>query len=119
MNDSVFIQGLECQAVIGVFEWEKQIRQRLLLDLTIGWDNRPAARSDDYQHALCYDSVSKAITTLVESTPYELVETVAEVVAAHILTQFQAPWVQVRVNKPGAVANAVTVGVEIRRSRSE
>ncbi|WP_028116043.1 dihydroneopterin aldolase [Ferrimonas senticii] len=117
MSDSVFIQGLECHAVIGVFDWEKQIRQKLLIDLTIGWDNRPAAASDDYQYALCYDTVSKAVTALVQDTPHELVETVAEKTAALILTQFNAPWVQVRVNKPGAVANAATVGVEIRRSQ--
>lgn len=115
ITDTVFIKDLDCQAVIGVFEWEKQIRQQLLLDLTIGWDNRPAAASDDYQHALCYDTVAKAVTALVQDQPHELVETVAEKVADLILGTFSAPWVRVRVSKPGAVKNAATVGVEIER----
>ncbi|WP_345337020.1 dihydroneopterin aldolase [Ferrimonas pelagia] len=118
MTDQVFIEGLECQAVIGVFEWEKQIRQRLLIDLVIQWDNRPAAAADDYAHALCYDTVSKAVTALVEQQPHELVETVAEKIAALILERFGAPGVQVRVAKPGAVANASTVGVRIERRAS-
>ncbi|QIZ77756.1 dihydroneopterin aldolase [Ferrimonas lipolytica] len=118
MTDTVFIKALDCQAVIGVFDWEKQIRQQLLLDLTIGWNNRPAAATDDYQHALCYDTVAKQVTALVQDQPHELVETVAEKVAALILTEFNAPWVRVTVNKPGAVANASTVGVEIERSRA-
>ncbi|SHH94872.1 dihydroneopterin aldolase [Ferrimonas marina] len=118
MTDQVFIEGLECQAVIGVFEWEKQIRQTLVLDLQMDWDNRPAAASDDYQHALCYDTLSKAVTELVEQTPHELVETVAEKVAALILERFAVPRVRVRVAKPGAVANARTVGVCIERSQA-
>ncbi|WP_298441476.1 dihydroneopterin aldolase [uncultured Ferrimonas sp.] len=118
MTDTVFIKDLDCQAVIGIFDWEKQIRQQLLLDLTIGWDNRQAAAGDDFQYALCYDTVAKAVTALVQDQPHELIETVAEKVAQLILGQFQAPWVRVRVNKPGAVANAATVGVEIERSLS-
>ncbi|ADN77465.1 dihydroneopterin aldolase [Ferrimonas balearica DSM 9799] len=115
MTDQVFIQGLECQAVIGVFEWEKQIRQTLLLDLEMAWDNRAAAAADDYSKALCYDTVSKAVTALVQDHPHELVETVAEKVADLILTRFQVAGVRVRVSKPGAVANARTVGVQIQR----
>ncbi len=116
MTDQVFIEGLECQAVIGVFEWEKQIRQKLVIDLTMGWDNRRAAEGDDYAYALCYDTVSKAVTALVEQTPHELVETVAEKIAALLLADFSLPWVRVRVAKPGAVANAVNVGVCIERT---
>ncbi|MBY5993706.1 dihydroneopterin aldolase [Ferrimonas balearica] len=117
MTDHVFIQGLECQAVIGVFEWEKAIRQTLVLDLEMAWDNRKAAAADDYSQALCYDSVSKAVTELVEGTPHELVETVAEKVAALVQSRFAVAGVRVRVSKPGAVANARTVGVQIQRGQ--
>ncbi|TKB56792.1 dihydroneopterin aldolase [Ferrimonas aestuarii] len=113
--DTVFIRQLECQAVIGIFDWEKAITQTLYLDLEMSWDIRPAAASDDYQHALCYDTVSKAITTLVEGTPHELIETVAEKVAALVREQFGVNWVQVSVHKPGAVANAQDLGVRICR----
>jgi dihydroneopterin aldolase len=113
--DKVFIRGLTLLATIGVYEWEKPIKQRLVLDLTMGWDNRPAAASDNIHLALDYASVSEAVEALVCGEPHELVETVAEKVAALILENFKAPWVQVRVSKPGAVAAADCVGVEIER----
>ncbi|WP_417345299.1 dihydroneopterin aldolase [Ferrimonas sp.] len=113
--DTVFVDQLKCEAVIGVFDWEKQITQTLFIDLEMSWDNRPAAASDDYRHALCYDTVSTAVTELVEGTPHELVETVAEKVAELIRSRFGVHWVKVTVNKPGAVKNAANLGVRIER----
>ncbi|TKB51430.1 dihydroneopterin aldolase [Ferrimonas sediminicola] len=113
--DTVFVDQLKCEAVIGVFDWEKQITQPLFLDLEMSWDHRPAAASDDYRHALCYDTVSTAVTELVEGRPHELVETVAERVAELIRSRFGVHWVRVTVNKPGAVKNAANLGVRIER----
>lgn len=113
--DTVFVDQLKCEAVIGVFDWEKQITQTLYIDLEMSWDNRPAAASDDYRHALCYDTVSTAVTELVEGAPHELVETVAEKVAGLIRSRFGVHWVKVTVNKPGAVNNAANLGVRIER----
>ncbi|MDO6685255.1 MULTISPECIES: dihydroneopterin aldolase [unclassified Agarivorans] len=117
--DKVFIKDLTVLATIGAYEWEKQIKQKLLIDLEMAWDNRPAAMSDDLSLALDYASVSQAVSDLVTQQPHELVETVAEKVAALILNKFSVPWVKVTINKPGAVPFASNVGVQIERSQAD
>jgi 7,8-dihydroneopterin aldolase/epimerase/oxygenase len=113
--DKVLIRQLKIETIIGIYEWEKQLHQSLWLDLDMAWDNRPAATSDDYQLALCYETVSKRLTELVTERPIGLIETVAEMVATCVMTEFGVPWVKVVVMKPGAVASAAAVGVEIIR----
>lgn len=114
--DKVFVKGLRADALIGVYEWEHEQPQPLLFDLTMDWDQSAAAASDALEHALDYDTLSKAVVKLVESRPRQLIETVAEEVAQLILNEFQVATVNVRVSKPQAVAAAETVGVEITRS---
>ncbi|MCL1141948.1 dihydroneopterin aldolase [Shewanella gaetbuli] len=113
--DKVLIRQLKIETVIGIYEWEKKIHQTLLIDLDMAWDNRLAASSDDYQHALCYETVSNKLTALITEKPIELIETVAEMIAQCLLTEFNVPWVKVVVMKPGAVPHASSVGVEIER----
>ncbi|ABM25871.1 MULTISPECIES: dihydroneopterin aldolase [Shewanella] len=115
--DKVLIRQLRVDTVIGVYDWEKTIQQSLFLDLDMAWDNKPAAASDDYQFALCYETVSTRITQLITERPIELIETVAERVADCLISEFNVVWVKVVVMKPGAVATAASVGVEIERSR--
>ena len=115
--DKVLIRQLRVDTVIGVYEWEKTIHQSLLLDLDMAWDNKPAAATDDYQYALCYETVSNRLTELITEHPIELIETVAERVADCLLQEFNVTRVKVVVMKPGAVATAASVGVEIERSR--
>ncbi|WP_163936848.1 dihydroneopterin aldolase [Paraferrimonas sp. SM1919] len=115
--DKVLISGLSIDSVIGIYDWEKQITQTLVLDLEMLWDNRQAGKTDDYQHALCYESVSNAIIELVQAQPIELVEAVAERVAELVITKFNVAGVKVRVNKPGAIKSAASVGVEITRGQ--
>ncbi|MCH1928653.1 dihydroneopterin aldolase [Shewanella sp. A25] len=115
--DKVLIRQLRIDTVIGVYDWEKKIQQSLFLDLDMAWDNKPAAATDDYQYALCYETVSNRLTRLVTEQPIELIETVAERVAECLLTEFKVTWVKVVVMKPGAVPTAASVGVEIERSR--
>ncbi|MEJ6519459.1 dihydroneopterin aldolase [Shewanella bicestrii] len=115
--DKVLIRQLRIDTVIGVYEWEKKIQQSLFLDLDMAWDNKAAAATDDYQYALCYETVSNRLTQLVTEKPIELIETVAERVAECVLNEFKVNWVKVVVMKPGAVASAAAVGVEIERSR--
>ncbi|MGQ4275459.1 dihydroneopterin aldolase [Pseudidiomarina sp. E22-M8] len=116
--DKVFVKGLRTDALIGVYEWEHEQRQPLLVDLTMDWDQAAAAASDELEHALDYAALSQAVVKLVESRPRQLIETVAEEVAQLILSEFQVTTVKVCVSKPKAVAAAQTVGVEITRSRS-
>ena len=113
--DRVFIEQLEVIATIGVYDWEQQIKQKLVLDIEMQHDNHPAAISDDVADALDYFAVSTAVTSLVETTPFLLVERVAESVAQLIIQHFGVPWVKITVRKPGAVANAKSVGVSIVR----
>ena len=113
--DKVLISQLSVATVIGIYAWEQQIHQTLLIDLEMAWDNRPAADSDDYQHALCYETVSNRLTALITENPIELIETVAERCAKCVMDEFNVPWVKVRVMKPGAVPSAAAVGVEIER----
>jgi len=113
--DKVLIRELRIDTVIGIYDWEKQIHQSLLLDLDMAWDNRLPGSTDDYQHALCYETVSKRIVELVTAQPIELIETVAEMTATCLMTEFGVLWVKVRVMKPGAVPSASAVGVEIER----
>ena len=102
--DRVFIEGLEVDTVIGAYDWERDIRQCLRLDLSFAWDNRPAAAGDDLSLALDYASVSARVQAFAEQARFELVE------------EFQIPWVRLKLTKPGAVPAARGgVGVEIER----
>ncbi|MFM4703234.1 dihydroneopterin aldolase [Aeromonas bivalvium] len=116
--DKVFIRGLEVLSTIGVYEWEKGIRQKLCFDLEMGFDNRPAAAGDDIHLALDYATLSQKVSEYASTRVVELVETMAEQVAHLILSDFRVHWVKVTLTKPGAVPNAAGVGVEILRHRA-
>jgi len=113
--DRVVIEQLQVFATIGVYEWEKQIKQKLLFDLEMAHDNRPAADSDDLRLALDYAAVAEAITAFAQTHQFELIETLAEQVAALLMTRFDIPWLRLKLSKPGAVVNAASVGVSIER----
>lgn len=113
--DRVFIEGLEVDTVIGAYDWERGIRQCLRLDLRFAWDNRPAAAGDDLTLALDYASVTARIQAFAEQSDFELVETFAERLAAVLISEFQIPWLRLKLTKPGAIAAATGVGVEIER----
>ncbi|ARU58603.1 MAG: dihydroneopterin aldolase [Pseudomonadales bacterium] len=113
--DIVYIRGLRVQTVIGVYDWERTIRQPLLLDLDLAWDNRPAAENDDLKLALDYAEVSQHITQMIEASQYQLIETLAEKVAHEVMQRFSVPWLRLTISKPTAVGNTDTVGVVIER----
>lgn len=113
--DIVFIEQLSVITTIGVYDWEQDIEQKLVLDIEMGWDNKRASLSDNVEHCLDYAQVSQAIIAHVEKNKFGLVERVAEEVAQLLLTQFNSPWVRIKVAKPGAVARARQVGVIIER----
>lgn len=113
--DKVFVEGLVVNAYIGVYDWEHEQPQPLVLDLEMDWDNNKAASSEQLSDALDYDALSKAVEQLITSRPRALIETVAEEVATLILTQFGSPRVRVKVAKPQAVASAKQTAVEITR----
>lgn len=113
--DRVLINELQVKTCIGVFEWERRIRQRLVFDIEIATDVARGAASDDIADAFDYKAVGKRVRALVEDSRYRLVESVAEAVAGAITGEFDARWVRVAVRKPGAVTGAKAVGVVIER----
>ncbi len=114
--DTVFIEGLEVDTVIGAYDWERQIRQCLRLDLYLGWDNRLPAVDDDLSKALDYASVSQRVQAFASESQFILVETFAERLAERLMAEFQIPWLRIKLTKPGAVPAAHGgVGVEIER----
>ncbi|KXO13514.1 Dihydroneopterin aldolase [Moritella sp. JT01] len=117
--DIVFIEKLEVFTTIGVYDWEKKIIQRLVFDLKMAHDNRPSALTDDITKALDYSAVSKLVTDFAQNNIFELVETMAEQVAELLMTTFGIPWISLKLSKPGAVANAATVGVYIERGQRD
>ena len=113
--DIVFIEQLNVITTIGAYDWEQTIKQKLVFDIEMAWDNRQAAASDDVNDCLSYADVSEAVIQHVSTQNFALVERVAEEVAALLLSRFQSPWVRIKLSKPGAVADAVNVGVVIER----
>ena len=113
--DTVYIEGLKTDAVIGVYDWERSIRQTLVLDLELASDNRAAAATDGIADAVDYDAISKRILAYVQASEFELIETLAERVADIVLSEFNIPWLRLKLSKPGAVAEANDVGVIIER----
>ncbi len=115
--DIVFIKQLAVDTVIGVYEWEKTIRQRLYFDLELVTDIRAAAAGDDLSRTIDYAVVCEKVTALVQQKPVELIETLAEQIAEMLLREFPTQAVRVQADKPGAVPSAQTVGVRIARGQ--
>ena len=115
--DKVFIEGLEIEALIGIYDWERRIRQPLLFDLEMAFDNLVPATSDDIRDTLDYKAVSKRIIALVAESEFGLVESLAERCAAVVLAEFKVDWLRLKLSKPGAVRGARAVGVVIERTR--
>ena len=113
--DIVYIRDLKIPCTIGVWEWERRIKQTVIIDLEMATDVRPAAKSDRLDDALDYKAVAKRVMEYVGSSEFKLVETLAENVAHTVLGEFKVPWVRVRINKRGALRGATDVGVVIER----
>jgi len=113
--DKVFIEGLEVAAKIGAYDFEKAIIQCLRLDLTCDFDIRPAAATDDLSKALDYAKLAASIQTFADSVQFELLETFAERLAAHLLAEFNLSRLKLRLVKPGVNPLAPRVGLEIER----
>ncbi len=115
MADTVFIEGLVVETIVGVYDWERQVTQRLLVDLEMDWDNRAAAASDDVGDALDYAAVSASVQSCLKSLQPKLLERGAEVLAEKLQQSFGIRWLRLTIRKPGAVPEARAVGVSIER----
>ncbi|MBK8284846.1 MAG: dihydroneopterin aldolase [Ahniella sp.] len=115
--DIVFVDGLNIDALIGIYDWERRAKQPVVLDLEMAFDNRIPASTDQITDTLDYKAVSKRLIQFVGQSEFGLVETLAERCAEIILTEFPVSWLKLRLTKPGAVRGARGVGVQIERGR--
>ncbi len=115
VSDSVFISGLSIEATIGVYDWERTIKQRLVLDLDMCFDIDRAAASDDLKYALDYSAVSQRIISYVEASSFQLLEALVEQVSSIVMNEFSVSGLRLKINKPGAVPEASSVGLVITR----
>lgn len=113
--DSVYIQGLSVETIIGVHDWERKTRQTIYIDIEMNVRADKAAVSDWIGYAVDYSAVSQRVIEFTEASQYKLIETLAEQLARIIRREFGVPWVQLRISKPSALAQAKDVGVVIER----
>lgn len=118
-NDRIFLRGLTVECVIGFIEWERRVKQTVVIDFELPVDCRHAARTDAVADTLDYKKVSKRVIAFVEGSSFHLVETLAERLAETILTEFGIGWVKLTINKPGAIRGSRDVGVMIERTRAD
>jgi dihydroneopterin aldolase len=114
--DKVFIEALEIECVIGIYDWERKIRQPVVLDLEMAFDNRVPAATDAIEDTLDYKAVSKRLIQFVSESEFGLVETLAERCAQIVLSEFGVTQLRLKLSKPGAVRGSKAVGVIIERS---
>jgi dihydroneopterin aldolase len=113
--DIVFINDLRIETIIGIYDWERKVKQTISLDLEMGTDIRKSAATDAIEDTLNYKAVAKRLIAFVEDSEYLLVETLAEKIAEIVLSEFTVPWLKLTVHKPGAVRGSRDVGVIIER----
>jgi dihydroneopterin aldolase len=116
VGDRVFIEDLRVSTVIGIFDWEREIKQAVSLDLEMAFDIRRAAASDSIADTLDYKAVAKRLIQFIETSDFQLVEALAERCAAIVLAEFPVNWLRLKLSKPGAVRGSSAVGVIIERS---
>ena len=117
--DIIYIKDLRIETVIGIFDWERKVKQMVILDVEMAGDCRKAAVNDDVADTVDYKSVAKRLIEFVGNSEYKLVETLAERCAETIMEEFRVPWVKLRVNKQGALRGARDVGVIIERGQRD
>ena len=113
--DIVYISDLRIETIIGIYDWEREIRQIVSIDLEMAADNRKAAATERIEDALNYKAVAKRLIRFVEESEFHLVETLAERVAEIVLEEFDVDWLRLKLGKPGAVTGSREVGVIIER----
>ena len=117
--DIIFLTGLTTECIIGIWDWERKVKQKVVIDLEMGADIRKAAASDHIDDTLDYKRVSKRVLQFVGDSQFQLVETMTEQIAMIIVTEFDVPWVKVRLNKQGAIRSSRDVGILIERRRED
>ena len=119
MPDTIFLQELRTRCRIGIFDWERKIKQTVLLNLEFPASIQRAAASDKIEHTTDYKKIAKGTLAFVSQSQFYLLETLAERLAAWLLREFRLPWIRLELQKPGAIRGAKTVGVRILRRKNK
>jgi 7,8-dihydroneopterin aldolase/epimerase/oxygenase len=118
-GDRIFLHGLTVECIIGFIDWERRVRQTVVVDLEMPVDCTRAAASDAVADTLDYKKVAKRALEFIGTSEFRLVETLAHRLALVILAEFGVEWVRISLNKPGAIRDSRDVGVMIERSRAD
>lgn len=113
--DIIFLGGLQIETIIGIYDWERETKQTVILDIEMAFDIQKAAETDDIQYTLDYKTVSKRIISFVETSQFLLVEKLISEIADIIRNEFNVSWVKITLNKKGAIRGATDVGIIIER----
>ena len=117
--DKIFLSALSVECIVGIWDWERRVKQTVILDLEMAADIRRAAASDRIEDTIDYKKVAKRLLAFVGESQFNLVETLAEQIARVVVTEFGVSWVKVRLNKQGAIRGARDVGIEIERRAAD
>ncbi len=117
--DKIFIHALKAEAIIGIFDWERQVKQTIVVDLEFGIDARKPAHSDSIADTLNYKGVAKRVLAFIEGSDFHLIEALTERIAMLLLEEFGVVWVRVALSKPGAIRRSRDVGIIIERTRAD
>jgi dihydroneopterin aldolase len=117
--DIIFLRGLEVECIIGFIDWERRVKQTVVIDLELPVDCRSASLRDEVDDTLDYKKVAKRVIAFIEASEFKLVETAAHRLALTLLEEFGIEWVRLSINKPGAIRGSRDVGVSIERSRTD
>lgn len=118
-GDRIFLRGLTAECLIGFIDWERRVKQTVVVDLELPVDCTRAAATDDVSDTVDYKRVAKRVIAYIEASEFKLVETLAQRLAALLLEEFALDWVRVSLNKPGAIRSSRDVGVAIERCRAD
>ena len=117
--DKIFLTALNVECIVGIWEWERRVKQTVIIDVELAADIRRAAASDSIEDTIDYKRVAKRLLAFVGESQFQLVETLTEQIARMIVTEFGVSWVKVRLNKRGAIRGARDVGIEIERRAAD
>ena len=118
-GDRIFLHGLEVECIIGFIEWERRIKQTVVIDIELPVDCARAAETDDVTNTVDYKRVAKRIIGFIETSEFKLVETLAHKTAMLVIEEFHIAWLRISINKPGAIRGSRDVGVSIERTRAD
>jgi dihydroneopterin aldolase len=117
--DKIFIHALKTETIVGIFDWERQVKQAVVVDIEFSADIAKAALSDSIDDTLNYKGIAKRVLAFLDDSSFHLVETLAEHVAMLILEEFGVSWVSITLSKPGAIRSSRDVGVMLERTRQD